>query len=340
MPAPTSPRLARMFWLHALSSVHVGAGRGVGYIDLPVVREQVTRWPYIPTSAVKGVLADRHRAEDCREKLRTQQALSPNEQLVVAAFGNGGDDSANSGSLIFADARLVSIPVPSLIGTFAWCTSPLALARLARDLEAIDGTQLPSIPRLDLSKAIPAQGVVSGVDVTSAVLLAPAGRVYLLDLDLELVADAAEQANALQWAERIASAVFPQDTEWQRLFCERFVVLSDTVFNFLTKTATEVRARVRLEDETKTVARGALWYEESLPAEAILAGLVACDRVFGAKRSGVASQPQDLLNKFCAAGAHSEVQLGGKATVGYGRMRLLFDGATAVPTNAGSGGTP
>ena len=42
---------ARMYWLHALSATHVGAGRGIGYIDLPLHRDKVTNWPLIPGSA-------------------------------------------------------------------------------------------------------------------------------------------------------------------------------------------------------------------------------------------------------------------------------------------------
>ncbi len=32
----------RIYWLHALSPTHVGIGRGVGYIDLPIDRDGVT----------------------------------------------------------------------------------------------------------------------------------------------------------------------------------------------------------------------------------------------------------------------------------------------------------
>ncbi|MCI5166291.1 MAG: type III-B CRISPR module RAMP protein Cmr4, partial [Candidatus Electrothrix sp. GM3_4] len=44
------------------------------------------------------------------------------------------------------------------------------------------------------------------------------------------------------------------------------------------ETATEVRARIRIEPGTRTVADGQLWYEENLPAETLLWGIVGCDR--------------------------------------------------------------
>ena len=84
----------------------------------------------------------------------------------------------------------------------------------------------------------------------------------------------------------------------------------------------------RIDDEQKTVAKGALWYEESLPAESILAGLVWCDRVFGLKNNGGSPITQfELLDQFCPTVAdkdNSILQIGGKATVGKGRVRCAF----------------
>lgn len=48
----------RIYWLHTLSPTHAGIGRGVGYIDLPIDRDGVTRWPIIRGSAFKGVWRD------------------------------------------------------------------------------------------------------------------------------------------------------------------------------------------------------------------------------------------------------------------------------------------
>ena len=48
----------RIYWLHTLSPTHVGIGRGVGYIDLPIDRDGVTGWPIIRGSAFKGVWRD------------------------------------------------------------------------------------------------------------------------------------------------------------------------------------------------------------------------------------------------------------------------------------------
>jgi CRISPR-associated protein Cmr4 len=77
---------------------------------------------------------------------------------------------------------------------------------------------------------------------------------------------------------------------------------------------------VQIDDNLKTVVQGALWNEEALPAETILAGLIACDRVYAGGANGVTAG--DLINTF--ATEPLSLQIGGKATVGRGRVRCVF----------------
>ncbi len=290
---------ARIYWLHCLSPTHVGTGRGVGYIDLPIQRDAVTNWPLIPGSAFKGVWADHYRASEGERKSRPE---------LRAAFGLASDrepDGSNAGALIPTDARIVCLPVRSFQGTFAWCTSALVLEMLRRDLELAGGNDpLPSLTRPD------AETVLLADDPT----LIEGNRVYLEDLDF-----AAEKTSEVgTWADWIARRVFPDEgSPWREEFRRRFAVLPNEVFDFLTETGTEVTARVRIDDDTKTVADGALWNEEALPAETILAGLIACDRLYV---EGVALD--DLLERF--ATEPLILQIGGKATVGRGRVRCIF----------------
>jgi CRISPR-associated protein Cmr4 len=68
------------------------------------------------------------------------------------------------------------------------------------------------------------------------------------------------------------------------------------------------------------MAAGQFWNEESLPAETILAGLVSCDRIYTPNAKG--TDEKKLFNKF--ATKELTLQIGGKATVGRGRMRCVF----------------
>jgi CRISPR-associated protein Cmr4 len=94
----------------------------------------------------------------------------------------------------------------------------------------------------------------------------------------------------------------------------------DSVFDFLTETGTEVSARVRIDDNLKTVQGSQLWNEEALPAETILAGVVCCDRIYSRESSNVTVG--DLVREF--ATSTLSLQIGGKATIGRGRVRCVF----------------
>lgn len=297
----------RIFWLHALSPTHIGTGRGVGYIDLPIHRDKVTNWPIIPGSAFKGVWADHFRATT--ENRNSDSALG----LAFGRASDKEDNASNAGALIPTDARIVCLPIRSFQGTFAWCTSPLALQMLHRDLTLAGIAGLPSFP-----PGLNEDAIHHAVET----LLADGGRIYLEDLDFS--ANPCPIAN--EWAFKIARWVFPDDLNWQKSFTNRFAVVPDAVFDFLTETGTEVTARVRIDDELKTVASGQLWNEESLPAETILAGFVCCDRVYAKGVSAVSEH--DLIERF--AKRPMTLQIGGKATVGRGRVRCVF-----TPANGG-----
>ena len=68
----------------------------------------------------------------------------------------------------------------------------------------------------------------------------------------------------------------------------------------------------------KTVAKGALWYEEALPSETILAGLAVASEVERDRTYGT-----DEMFDRVRDTAQGIVQLGGKATVGRGSCRVL-----------------
>jgi len=295
--------ITRVYWLHTISPTHVGTGQGVGYIDLPIHRDKVTGWPLIPASTFKGVWADHYGATE--DKRRTDPKLR-------LAFGRASDqevNASNAGSLIPTDARLVCLPMRSFQGTFAWCTSPLALQMLRRDLNLAGIAKLPPEPPL------PAEDEIR---VTSKTGLEQSGRVFLEDLDFS----GKQCAAATAWAERLAAWVFAdeQNKAWRDLFIERFAVVPDSVFDFFTQTGTEVCARVRIDDDLKTVVSGQLWNEEALPAETILAGLITCDRVYTRESQGIGAG--DLIREYATEAL--TLQMGGKATVGRGRVRCVF----------------
>lgn len=297
------------YWLHTLTPTHIGTGRGVGYIDLPIHREKITGWPLIPGSAFKGVWAEYYDATDENRRKDTNLRL---------AFGRASDQDqapSNAGALNPTDARLICLPVRSFCGTFAWVTSTLVLKMLSRDLAWAGFSRLPSIPDE------PVEGKALTPENSK---LTVSGIICLEDLDLQ--ADNSK-SETQQWAEQLAKWVFPNDpvtpdlkNPWQSIFINRFVIVPEDIFNFLTETGTEVVTRIRIDEDLKTVKQSQLWNEEALPAETILAGIIHCDHVYTNQTEE--NQKEDLIKSY--ARDPLSLQIGGKASVGRGRIRCVF----------------
>lgn len=308
----------KLTFIHALSPLHAGTGQGVGAIDLPIAREKATGIPYLPGSSVKGTLRDEFNADDPAGK-----------EIQKAIFGP--EDAEFAGAIQFSDQTLLCLPVRSISGLFAYVTSPYLLQRLKRDAGLDCTYAIPSVPD---EKCL--------VTSDSALRVGASGTVILEDLDLEF-----EDGEAI-WAEWIKEKVFG-DSAWQDAFADRFCIVSDNMMAFLLNTSTEVTARIKIEDETKTAQQGALWYEEALPTESILFGLAHCfpnvKTQLGRRES---TEPENvderifakLDNKITRKGSPRPLQFGGNATVGRGLCELRFADIVVQTVSAATGGTP
>ena len=283
---------AKLYWIQAISSLHVGSGRGAGFIDLPIMRDRATNFPVIPGSSVKGVL---------RDYFEHLKSIDIKEDFIKAAFGLGSDDGSHSGSLMFSDAKIVLLPVRSFKGTFAYVTSPMVLTLMSKLIKAVNSNaktlEIPLLKNTD-------KALIPGDDS----VLISGDMIYLEDMDFAREKD----DKVKKWADFLAGQIFT-DKAWQEIFTKRFMVLHDDMFDFLCESATEVNARIRIDDKTGTVQEGALWYEESLPAESVLAGTICLDRVYG--KSGIDASV--LIDTFCKD--NLTCQMGGKATTGKGQ---------------------
>ncbi|MEI7027388.1 type III-B CRISPR module RAMP protein Cmr4 [Paenibacillus sp. y28] len=308
---------AWLYFVHCLTPVHVGTGQGVGIIDMPLMREKITQWPMLPGSSIKGV----H-----REHLRQTPGID--EAWLDAAFGraeSSGEEGA-AGSLVLSDSRLLAFPVASLYGTFAYVTCPMALRRMLRDMAAAGMMPTEALFVDDLDKLLTAEsdqkpsGQQKEGDVPKDRALVVSGGSALTSGDMlyldEFECKAIESDALEKWASWLEAALFAHDESFGRLFRERLTVVSDEAFQYFVTVCCEVVPRIRLEQERKTVQRGALWYEEYLPAEAILYGISWCDNIHG--RSGGTSR-DDLLKQLPEK---LWVQVGANATVGKGRVCL------------------
>ncbi|NVJ09028.1 type III-B CRISPR module RAMP protein Cmr4 [Myxococcus sp. AM001] len=301
---------SRPYLLHALSPLHVGTGQSVGVIDLPLARLKATGIPFIPGSSLKGVL---------RELRRPRDAAGDARGLHDAVFGprrakpgpEGDEPGDYAGALAVGDARLLALPVRSFVGTFALVTSPLLLALARRDLGG-DAGAWPKVEPLAQRRARVASvkdcTVVSGGDTAEP-------RVYLEDLDLPVTPE--DDAALDAWAQGLAG-MLPEGE--RALLTKRLVLVDDETMSFLWETATQVDTRVSICPDTGTAAKGQLWTEESLPAETLLVGVMGATGTFNPAPRKLAA---DAVLDAALGGEGTVLQLGGKATVGRGRCRLL-----------------
>lgn len=269
----------RPFLLHALSPLHVGTGQSADIVDLPIARQRATNIPYVPGSALKGVL----------------RSAFEGKADQVTIFGPAtADASEHAGSLVAGDALLLALPVRSFKGTFVWATSPLLLRLARRDLPELE------VPALrDLKRAVVSDGDRSLHDNKF---------LYLEDLDLP----AAQSDEVKRLGAKIDGWLGYGD--WVQ---NRLAVVDDETMTFLLETCTQLDTRVRINNSTRTVATGALWIEESLPAESLLWGVLAADTV---RQKDAALTPSEALDRVFEVG--ETLQVGGKATVGRGRCAL------------------
>lgn len=200
---------------------------------------------------------------------------------VERIFGSEhGEEGAGGrrGAVIFGDAQLLVLPVRSSTHTFVWLTCD---------------TLLRQVKRLGLE------------------LGEPSGK-QSLELEGGVKVDARAGTDAL--AELVAKVIGGSNEAPQKRrerVARRLFVVDDDDFAWATELATQVDVRVRIDSDTRTVVKSALWAEESLAPETVLVAPV--DVV----------EPSDDIGALTSLRA---VTLGGKNTVGRGVCRLSWEG--------------
>lgn len=309
---------AHLTIVHALSALHAGTGQGSGVIDLPIAREKATGLPYLPGSSLKGTLRT-HCPEAFTIEVKGGRVTVTRSQI----FGSEetGTSVNSAGTVQISDQHLLLLPVRSLAGTFAWVTSPYILRRLLRDLNDLNMNdaklEVPASPRALEDCAVALIGCQLIADIGKK-------RIYLEDLDLQ----AQDNPTVASWARWLGQQVFPGEEGWQEMLHARLCVVHDDVLSFLLETATEISARIRLEESSKTVRKGGLWYEEALPAETILSGLALTTprpprpQKTNSANNGTPELTAEQLEAVIERLGKQHVQLGGKSTVGRGQCRV------------------
>ena len=273
--------------LIAETSIHAGAGKSVGVIDLPIMREAHTGWPCVFGSAVKGAL-------------RTK-ASQENRAWVADVFGpDTNNASDHAGALAVGDARLLLLPIRSLTSHFKWVTCPSLLRRAAADAQ-----------RLGMKKAV----IFKGPDIGHEEAITPEQEGSLFLEEFHFSAKKQDLSALLDW---LASFV---DPEFKTRLQKQLVIVADDMFAHLAQYATSVTPHIALDNARKTVKSGALWYEETLSPDTVLyVTLAASDSRKNAKECGAQQVLDSVLSLIPSDKPY--LQLGGNETVGMGWCRV------------------
>jgi len=274
--------------LYAQTSIHAGTGQSTGAVDLPIQREAHTGWPCVFGSGLKGAL-------------RTDaESRGMTEDNIIRIYGpDTNNASDHAGAIAVTDARLLLLPVRSLTSHFKWVTCPAILKRLQQDLARLGkfswaAFTLPSAPG-------DAEAVVSQGD----------NALYLEEYRYT------ERPEDLAGVIACLKNLIGADIE--SALGDQLTLVSNDQFAHLCQSATPVNAHVRLHSDTKTVAKGQLWYEETLPPETVL---YACIVASKARKKDDATAAKDILAEVMKQGPH--IQIGGNESVGMGWCAVLW----------------
>jgi len=284
--------------LLAQTSIHAGAGASISAIDLPIQREGHNGWPCVFGSAIKGAL-----------RAKAEATASFDDKMLSPVFGPDTKNAADhAGAISVGDARLVLLPMRSLTSTFKWVTCVEALQRLQRDAELL------SLSGPVSQFKVPARP--KDTDESCNALVPKEGSIT--DLSLEEFRFTAKQEDLADVITALASLMRRDDAEAE--LRKRLVIVSDDMFSFLVQHATPVTAHIAINNDTKTVRDGALWYEETLPPETLLYVplMAAASRNKDGKVFSAAEIRQSVIKDLLGDKKNCWLQVGGNETVGMG----------------------
>jgi CRISPR-associated protein Cmr4 len=286
-----------------ITPLHIGCGQDVGVVDLPVIRERTTGYPFIPGSGIRGRL---------RETFERKA-----EGFVARLFGSeaaeADEEKRRAGCVAVHDARLLLFPVRSDVAPFLWITCPAVLRRFSRDAQAF-------LTSANSWRADPE------AEPENDVLRMPnqANKVHLEEFELDRQSSDAGLTNL---AEKLAPLLGQAD------LAKRVALVSDSTFHYFATHATQVIQHNRLTS-AKTVASGQLFSVEAVPPEAIFYGFLGATderlrqgddaQAESGERLGHEKVLQKLAKILVPQGQTGYLQLGGDEGTGLGVTRLAW----------------
>jgi len=322
---------------------HVGTGSDLGIVDLPIQRERHTKFPKFEGSSVKGAVREAFERKIHSKSKEYNSAGAP-ETMIHRLFGyddgsltdsqkaqlkghfiNKKEEEQTSfaGALGFSDARLLLFPVKSMKGVFAWVTCFRALKQFEKDMQLSDDTgfHFKGLNENYLKEDRQQTYLFSpnsSLLVKDKVIL----EEYTFKVDNELNGTVQvierEGAPPVDFPDWLAQHLFDDDgSYWCDKLKNDIVVLPDDDFTDFVNQSTEVITRTKIDNNTGTVAKGALFTEEYLPSDSIMYTLALTASEFREQNA----IEQDKVFGFFNEHLPEVIQIGGNATLGKGIVR-------------------
>jgi len=260
--------------LYAETAMHPGTEGTAGYIDMPVQRERHTEYPVIPGSTIKGVLRAAFKGAE------------KEEEEVKMVFGK----EDGKGGISVADGMIAAFPVRSLMLPFFWVTCPFVIERIRRILARYERV-VPQVAPIKVDMARTAGEHTGQITLEDQLVTAEGG------LDDGII-------NAFK-------DLLPADETFEytrALLKDRLLVVSDACFRDFVRSATQVVTRIRIDQDTGTVAKGAYFIQELIPADTIFISSI---------RGSGTDEAKDYIG-WLGKRDNSVIRLGGDETIGRG----------------------
>lgn len=333
-------RESHPFFMICHTPTHVGSGSDLGIVDLPIQRERHTQFPKFEGSSVKGAIREAFERKIATKKFENAYdsdtmihrlfgyddgSLSSGEKKALQShFKNGRNESQTSfaGALGFSDARLLLFPVKSMKGVFAWVTCFRVLKQFEKDMQlSNEGFHFKGLNEDFLKQDLP-QTYLFSPNTTLKVV----DKVILEEFTFEIANELngtvqiveKEGTSPVDFPDWLAQHLFGNDGSY---WCDKLktdiVVLPDNDFSDFVNQSTEVITRTKIDNSTGTVAKGALFTEEYLPADSVMYTLALTASEFR-KENAIG---QDKVYEFFSQNLPEVLQIGGNATLGKGIVR-------------------
>jgi CRISPR-associated protein Cmr4 len=331
-------QVLNMLRLFTLDPLHIGVGQDImGEVDLPIDRENETGVPRIPGTALKGgfrahaawkLKMKGEKPKPCPGDQPAAQEQGGEEKTKVQRFrehycgitscpicqtfgypsinlndkdGKNIPFSGHEGRVWFRDARLAFFPALTNQGTLWFSTPGRAAAWL--DMKDVEYPELLT---------------GSGNFALSVNQKEPIRDLRVGWISISDIANSSGDEKVVD-ALRNSTLQFPNKEYWQHIV-SKTVLLDEKNFYRIVETCLERRMCNRVDQETGTVANGALFSYEALPRASLLCSKIFAEKSFPQEKIGGFTSPLEVCN--LAKEGFARMGIGGMQTRGLGSLLI------------------